>query len=256
MAEVLLHPRSPNAFSRPGPTDWFTSGSLRGVVARAQAWFASCVVSFGDRRQTIATAREWKHPGRVFAAVDLLALYHSGVSSPWSSEERRNGAAEVASGSANDPKYFDECLEILRVALNDGSKEVRRTALGVFRLEGLLEMREAAVAFNAGVHSRAFRDDPSPLLWALREHKGPLAPFADSVLAVCDVFTQDLAAESRDLRTSISGDAHFVPDLLLRLYAEADGRPELRRACLDRCDAMLRSRMGRLGDALEKVDQR
>ena len=123
-------------------------------------------------------------------------------------------------------------------------------------MENFWDHEGAAALLRHAVKSQAFRDDPSPLLWALKEQRTSLAKYADVVLAVCDVFSGNLAQDSRDLRTGVAGDDAMVPELLLRLYGEASdsSAADLRSACLDRWDRLLRAQVRSVEDTLRQID--
>jgi hypothetical protein len=190
------------------------------------------------------------------AKREELALYDCGVRAVDGHESQRNGVAEVVSASANNADFFSACTSIIRRLADDASKDVRLEVLQVFRLDDLLEYEDAAALLRDVVKSKGFRDNPSPLLWALKEKRTGLTRYAEAVLAVCDVFAGDLAEDSRDLRTGIAADTGTVSELLLRLYGEASDilAADLRSACLDRWDRLLQARVGHARETLRQID--
>jgi len=110
--------------------------------------------------------------------------------------------------------------------------------------------------WNRFARSRAFQEDPSPLLYALERHAGDLLPFAECLFAVGQTFAEELAEASQDFATSISGDARHLVPLMLRLYDETQTRdPQLHQRCLDLWDRLLERRVGAAMGLTRELDR-
>ncbi len=249
VAFVLHHPRTPAPFSRTARVGWRLIAD-RLLVPIADAW-----IRRADRNRPFDDLTVYAQLGPRESAREEVALYNAGLRSVAGSEAQRQAAAEVAASAAQHPEYFSYCASIIRRLVDDECKDVRRAAMQVFRLDDLMANEGASRLMRDVVASRAFRDGPFPLLWALKG-LSRLADHSGAVLDVCDTFAGDLADESRDGRTGIAGDSGTVSELLLRLYGEAAdaSASDLRSACLDRWDRLLQARVGRADEALQRID--
>jgi hypothetical protein len=142
---------------------------------------------------------------------------------------------------------------MLKSYFSDSHDEVRRQCNRLFFQHELSSFGGNAKFLRAYVSSAAFRDDPSALLHPLEAYTGSLVPLASVVFAVCDVFAGPLADSSRDISTSIAGDARQIAPLLLRLYEQAEGSGDdrIQDRCLDSWDALLRNRVGNVATMMD-----
>jgi len=160
--------------------------------------------------------------------------------------QHRKGVAQIAALFVREPQYSAQCQEMLRELLEDEDREVRGKARHAFRDERILAVPDAEAFIHDFIESAAFRDDPSPLFFALKDFSGSLLPYADLILKVCGVFAGPLREASRDMSTGIAGDAHMLPPLLLRLYEQASNIEDKQIACecLDAWDILFEKRVG------------
>lgn len=154
----------------------------------------------------------------------------------------RQGVAEMAAALLGSREHHAAAKPILQQLADDPEHTVQQKVLeGISRIE--LDIFPAGdpflVAFAA---SRAFKFDPSPLLFKLERHVGSLLDFAPCLLQVGRTFAEDLAPAVRDPRRGLALDVHVLVPLLLRLYDDSSHTPDnkdIHQACLDLWDALL-----------------
>jgi hypothetical protein len=253
---VLQHPMSANPFSRPAAVEFLGKPGFQWLQIKFRLAVAWGIVRRVDQERPINDMTKYASVGANEYEREELALYRCGIRLLCGSDQQRRSVAEVAAGLGGDPRFARYCVAIVRQLVNDKSKEVRREALQVFRTDKFLDQESSADLMRHAVESCAFRDDPTPLLWALKEQLSSVAVHADVVLAVCDAFAGDLARDARDVETAIAGDVEVVSELLLRLYGEANdlSASDLRAACLDRFDRLLRAQAYGVDDSLRQID--
>jgi len=156
----------------------------------------------------------------------------------------RQGAAEVFSTWIVDSKFTAECSRLLPAYFSDNNVAVRRAAAAVFRDRATLTLAEMPAIANTFVESPAFLDEPGRLLFDLDQYPGSLIPYVDVADRACQAFATSLADASRDIRTSIAGDADHLAKVLLKLYDQAEGRDDVRARCLNMWDRLLEARVG------------
>jgi hypothetical protein len=175
----------------------------------------------------------------------------------------RKGAVPQRKGFAKalaDLTKIDECrdaaLKILPDFFNDSDKSVSNQAAHVFyRNPDLLEYQAGPpLALNL-VRSNAFQLDPSDLLRPLVQYSGSLLPYAEVMSAVVAAAAGPLASLIGNIQTRHAVVAHMLPNLLLRLYQEAEGQKNaaVRNRCLDAWDLLLQSQIVGL-DTLDAID--
>jgi hypothetical protein len=140
---------------------------------------------------------------------------------------------------------------------DDEDADVRREAQRAFRNTKVFAIPDAHRVLTQYIRSKAFADDPSPLIWSLKEFTGNLTQFVELVLMICEVFAGKLRDASRDTSTGIAGDAHMIPPLLLRLYEQAQdqGDAQVLNRCLDACDVLFENRVGVTRDWVHAMEQ-
>ncbi len=129
----------------------------------------------------------------------------------------RLGVADVAAANIDDPQCRAWCEARLAALFDDGDADVRREAASCFRQvrHGTLETFEELIAKFCD--SRAFQEDSSSVLHALKKTRGQLP---GTTCDVCERFLDRFSDEARDIRTSRAGDAHDVTELVFRTYQQ------------------------------------
>jgi len=170
---------------------------------------------------------------------------------------QRKGVAQIASCFLLKPEYADRCEELLLPLCDDENAEVRREAQHAFRNAKVFTIPDAQRVIARYIRSKAFADDPSPLIWSLKEFTGELTQFAELILMICEAFAGSLRDASRDISTGIAGDAHTIPPLLLRLYEQAQGQGDAQvlNRCLDAWDVLFENRVGVTRDLVHAMEQ-
>jgi hypothetical protein len=173
------------------------------------------------------------------------------------STPQRKGVAQVASLFLPKSEYLDRCEELLLPLYEDEDVDVRRETGHAFRGQEVFSLPDAPGMVARYIKSKAFADDPSPLLWSLKEFPGSLTPFSEPILMICEVFSSSLRDPSRDMSTRIAGDAHTIPPLLLRLYEQAYGQGETQalQRCLDAWDLLFENRVGATRELMQAIEQ-
>jgi len=109
---------------------------------------------------------------------------------------QRKGLAKMASIFLLKPEYSARCERILLPLYADEDGDVRRETQHAFRDERIFTIPEAQGAVAEYIKSKAFADDPSPLLWSLKEFSGSLKPFSELILLICEAFAGSLRGAS------------------------------------------------------------
>jgi hypothetical protein len=173
------------------------------------------------------------------------------------STPQRKGIARVASSLLLDAKYADRCEELLMPLWDDTDAAVRKETRHAFYDKTVFSLPNARRMVARYIKSRAFADDPSPLIGSLKEFSGSLTPFSDLILMICEVFADSLRDASRDTSTGIAGDARRMLPMLLRLYEQAQGQGdgETVGRCLDAWDLLFEKRVGMTRDLTRAIEQ-
>jgi hypothetical protein len=159
--------------------------------------------------------------------------------------------AEVAGQSAWESETADARLKLLPAFFDDNDKDVRHAATLVFwKDEPWQDDRLIALALQL-VKSRAFAEDPTPIIHGLSDIKGSLLRCEAVIYAVADQFAGPLAIAAQDISQGVAADVPEVYKLLLRLYQQAQDlrKRDVQVACLDRWDSLLRAGVGGYRDA-------
>jgi hypothetical protein len=168
---------------------------------------------------------------------------------------QRKGAAEAMAqllGRPESKQALRGLLELLRNSDDAADHEVA----DLLREEEILGSPEGPKLAEAYVRSSAMEDDPGDLFYGLQNFTGSLVPYASILLEAVQRLGGGLASGTRDLSTRLSGAVSFLPEILLRLYEQAED-PELksvRSTCLDAWDSLLRGQVGLSWDVLRKLD--
>lgn len=205
--------------------------------------------SIGEVAKTGATwvTAAWMHKGW---CENLLLTCKTG------SKPQRHGMAEVLGNSSWERETVDARLSVLPVLFEDEDKDVQHAACRVFWTDEPWQderLTEFALCF---INSRAFAEDPTPIIHGLGEVKGSILQHCDVVLAIADKFAGPLAEASKDMSMGIAADVPDLFKLLLRLYQQAQDihQADMQIACLDRWDALLQAGVGASRDADSLLD--
>ncbi|WP_428306514.1 NACHT domain-containing protein [Lacipirellula sp.] len=158
----------------------------------------------------------------------------------------RRGLAKVAVDFSADSDYFDKCRVLIESLVEDDDAEVRNAVSRFARKPDVLSLPGGVDLMTVFVKSKAFLDDPSVLMYALREYAGSLLPFAEVLLTICDQFVGPLRESSRDPRKGGMHDVSQFQEILLRLYEQGNDAADLKivNRCLDAWDALIEGRVG------------
>lgn len=169
---------------------------------------------------------------------------------------QRKGIAKILSSFLCNKQYMSQCRELLPAFLNDEDPEVRRKARNVFHNnKELLKILGMIDFVKVYIQTQSFRDDPTGLLYTLKDFPGSLIPYSDIIFDTCDVFVGPLAELSRDPSTGMAHDALMICPLILRLYEQSqDDSPEIKNRCLDAWDTMFEHRLGIVLDLMKEID--
>jgi len=172
------------------------------------------------------------------------------------SESHRKGAARAMAQLLQRPESKPAALQGLLDLLHNSDEAADNEVADLLREEEILGSPEGPVLAEAYIRSPAMEDDPGDLFYGLKNFTGSLVPYASILLAAVQRLGGDLAPATRDLSTRLSGAVRFLPEILLRLYEQAEG-PELRavrNTCLDAWDSLLRGQVGLSWDVLRRLD--
>lgn len=207
-----------------------------------------------DSEKTAEMGAFWVTAGQIGEGLygDLAARCVIG------SEAHRKGTAEAMAQLLQrpEPESKQAALRGLLDLLHSSDKAADSKVADLLREEEILESPEGPVLAEAYIRSSAMDDDPGDLFYGLQHFSGSLVPYAHILFAAVQRLGGDLAPATRDLSTKLSGAVSSLPELLLRLYEEAED-PHLRsvrKACLDAWDSLLRNRVGWSWDVLHRLD--
>ena len=181
---------------------------------------------------------------------DLLAVCRNG------SQPQRHGVAQVVGDFRWESKTADDRIELLCTCFDDDDKDVRQAAARVFCNEEPWNDDRLVALASRFIESRAFAEDPTPIIGGLEGIKGSLHKYAPIIYAIADKFAGALAGAAKDPSTRIPSDVPELFKLLLRLYQQAQDsqQRDVQIACLDRWDALLRAGVGASRDAESLLD--
>jgi len=169
---------------------------------------------------------------------------------------QRKGVAKILSSFLCNDKYTGQCRDLLPAFLNDEESEVRQKARNVLHNNKELLKVDGMIDFvKVYIQTKSFRDDPTGLLYTLKDFPASLTPYSDIIFDICDVFVGPLAELSKDPSTGMAHDASMICPLILRLYEQSqDDSPEIKNRCLDAWDSMFEHRIGIVLDLMKKID--
>lgn len=152
-------------------------------------------------------------------------------------EHCRMGACEIAARNLLNAEYRGWCEPTLTRLFTDVSVEVRRAAAYCF-WQLWQSPDTPLLSYDALIRtfmsSPAFADDPTYLLYALKETRNPVP---ETALDVCEAFITRCSEEARDIRTSHAADEYSIGDVVFTTYAQARS-PELQKRALSVIDRM------------------
>ncbi|BDC50652.1 hypothetical protein F183_A29680 [Bryobacterales bacterium F-183] len=130
---------------------------------------------------------------------------------------QRLGLAKVSAANISWERSRSWCQQRLVVLFDDADEAVRREAALAFRsLEGA-DPEEYADLVQSFSNSKAFCDDPSPILDVLRES---IRRLPGTTCHICEKFLERFRNGASSGCTSHVGDAHTVVELLFRTYQQ------------------------------------
>ena len=169
---------------------------------------------------------------------------------------QRTGVAGALVDLARTDEHRDAALQLLPQYFSDPDESVSNKAAHIFhRNSELLALPVGPSLALEFANSQAFHRDPSDLLMPLNRYAGSLLPFAEVMTAVVTAAAGPLASLIGDIQTRHAMVSRALPDVLLRLYQEADGAGNtvIRNVCLDAWDRLLESQVVSL-DTLIAID--
>jgi hypothetical protein len=157
----------------------------------------------------------------------------------------RAGVAETLSHLISRSDRPPQFVAALAGLFDDPDREVRRIATAVFH-QGRFDSLCLLDLARHHVASRAFLDDPAPLIRSLERFAGPLRPYADVLFAAAHTLAGPLAEQARSMAFAAGLTVKLIASLLLRLYEQSqDSRDaRLQERCMDAWDALLEARGG------------
>jgi hypothetical protein len=167
----------------------------------------------------------------------------------------RRGVAHVAASLVHKLEYLEKCSDLIERLKNDSEVEVRQELREIVNSAEILSGPRGIDLVKSFVQSQAFLDDPSPLVFTLREHTGRMMPFADVLFSVCGQFVGPLSDTTRDPARGIMHDLSEVLPMLIRLYEEAteEQNSDIVNKCLDTFDSVFERRLGMVSDIAQLV---
>jgi len=169
---------------------------------------------------------------------------------------QRMGIAHVVAGLVHKPEYFNKCSGIIERLKNDREKEVRSALRGVMNSAEVLSHPKGIEFVRNVVSSLAFKDEPSTLIYTLREYTGSIKPFADLLFEICRQFVGPLAETTRDPAHGTMHDLSEILPMLMRLYEEATEEQDsaVLNECLNTFDLIFQHRLGSVSDIARIID--
>ncbi len=172
------------------------------------------------------------------------------------SEAHRQGAAKAMAQLLRRPESKQAALSGLLDLLHNSDEAAENEAADLLRQEEILESPDGPVLAGAYIRSSAMEDDPRDLFYGLGNFTGSLVPYASVLQEAVQRLGGNLAPATRDFSSKLSGAARLLPEILLRLYEQAEGQDliSVRNACLDAWDSLLRHQVGSNWDVLRRID--
>lgn len=170
---------------------------------------------------------------------------------------QRKGVANMATSLIYKKEYSIKCKKILSRSMNDPDKEVRDELRAMFRNRDLLNETEYSKFIRRYIKSQAFADDPDHFVWNLKDFTGNLIPVAETIFAVCEVFSTTLQEKTRDISLGYPLLASEISSILLRLYEQAQSyrNPRIANQCMDIWDLLFENRVGRTIELTKAIEQ-
>ena len=170
---------------------------------------------------------------------------------------QRKGVAQIAARFVLESEYSDACRPLLVRFLNDPDSGVREEIQSVFRDKRIFSVANCEQITREYINSQTYKEDPTPLFFAMEEYTGPLLPYVELILGICGKFGGPLRDASRDISTGIAADVHMLPPLLLRLYEQAQdvGDETVINRCLDAWDLLFENRVGGVRELTQSMEQ-
>ena len=150
-------------------------------------------------------------------------------------QELRQGAAEVYARNIEHSDVAQYCAEQLKRFFNDPDAAVRRAATDCFHHINESDLSKGSDLIDAFVESEAFETQASLLLYRLKNMTAQLPP---SVLTIAERAIAKWGPDVADLRTSASGHAYSLSELVVRLYEQTTDKDTTERL-LDVIDQMV-----------------
>jgi hypothetical protein len=211
----------------------------------------------GSRRSPVARrAAFWVGAGHLMSEGREAYLPPLFARSLTGTSAQRQGIAEIAGLLMRDPAHHAAAKPIFRQLADDPDPQVQQRLMAQFsQLDfDLFSPGDPFLALFAA--TLAFRSNPSPLLWKLQNHAGPLLDFAPCILQVARTFVNDLAPDVQDPRRGLAPDVHILVPLLLRLYADsssASSHQAVHQECLNLWDLLLERRVTASADLTQEL---
>jgi len=150
-------------------------------------------------------------------------------------EAHRLGVAEVVSANVTNAQFGRFCENRLIALFSDCSQDVRVEAAGCFRQFQGDELGAHVSLVEAFVDSTAFAHEHDDLVRALDE---TTAKLPEVTCFVCGRFLDSVGRETGSIQAAASAHADTVCNLIVRVYSQNTGQPEIQSRCLDLVDQM------------------
>lgn len=183
-----------------------------------------------------------------FQHIDMLPAIITLIESQHPDAPTLKGVAQVF--AANGEKLSDAQETILLEMFDlDVDDDVLQIVSRVFRNASNNSLLNNERVLEAFTRSRAFRLDPSPLIWAIRKSNARLT---ETILLVCERFIAYCADEAGDIGSGLAGDTHSLMDLLIRVYTDNEHDTEVLDRTLDVIDRLIRAGIWAATSKLER----
>lgn len=166
-------------------------------------------------------------------------------------ESQRIGAAQVMAANVKAATYRTNCEDLLATLFDDPSPEVRDEASQCFSQFGESQLGEYDHLVTSFVHSQAFNDNSNHLFMALEK---TTAKLPDATIAACEKFIDIAGLAAADISTSRSAYAHYVIQLVFRLYQQSTGGAS-GEECLNLIDKLMQNGTYGVESALETFER-